>query len=371
MSLSPPRATNTDTSQDANRAYRSYWCYQCHRPVRIATTNPSEIICPRCFSQFVTEMEIPRPRLVVDFTAFDPSPEARLLEALSLLLDPPIRRYNHGVDGRQPQPGRRSWFRHQNHIDNETENGQQTFGDPAAETQPRHRNRTETETETVQRILVDPATETTRPRRHRRRSRSTDASTNHEPETDVLPRPRTWIIVRPLDSRGTAESIWQPQGVLPPGVNLRDYFFGPRLNELIEELTENDRPGPPPAPNSLIDAIPTVKVTQEHLNNSQECPVCKEEFKVGGEAKELPCKHVYHTDCIVPWLRLHNSCPVCRLELQDTVEPHEEGMSRRCLRLRQLAANLWPFRARNRQVNPQGEDTGASQAQGNQSLSSV
>ncbi|XVE68387.1 hypothetical protein DITRI_Ditri09bG0064300 [Diplodiscus trichospermus] len=86
----------------------------------------------------------------------------------------------------------------------------------------------------------------------------------------------------------------------------------------------NDRRGPPPASRSSIDAMPTVKITRRHLRSDSHCPVCKDEFELGSEARQMPCNHIYHTDCIIPWLVQHNSCPVCRQELP----PQGSGSSR-------------------------------------------
>ncbi|GIL91399.1 hypothetical protein Vretimale_17791 [Volvox reticuliferus] len=33
------------------------------------------------------------------------------------------------------------------------------------------------------------------------------------------------------------------------------------------------------------------------------CTVCHDAFKPGGEVVELPCRHCFHEDCIMPWLR--------------------------------------------------------------------
>lgn len=98
-------------------------------------------------------------------------------------------------------------------------------------------------------------------------------------------------------------------------VDFSDYFMGPGLEELVEQLTMNERRGPPPAARSSIDAMPTIKITQAHLRSDSHCPVCKERFDLGSEAREMPCNHIYHSDCIIPWLVQHNSCPVCRVEL--------------------------------------------------------
>lgn len=102
--------------------------------------------------------------------------------------------------------------------------------------------------------------------------------------------------------------------------DLSDFLMGHGLHELIEQLSMNDRQqqGPPPASRSAIDAMPTIKITQRHLNTDTHCPVCKDKFELGSKARQMPCDHLYHSECIVPWLVEHNSCPVCRVELPST-----------------------------------------------------
>ncbi|XP_010091370.2 E3 ubiquitin-protein ligase RZF1 [Morus notabilis] len=315
------------------RTYQPYWCYQCQRTVRIApSSNPSNIACPRCFGQFVREIDLQRPNLLIDYAGFDPSPGARLLEALSLMLDPPIRRFN-------PD----------SHYQNESD--PQTF--PWLRRLPGiHQVPERSDT-------LHPTESETHPRRRQRRSRSfdgTEISAEPEPADGTRNGSRTWIILRPLDPASPFAPIFRSSddSAPPPRVNVRDYFWGPGLNELIEELTQNDRQGPAPVPEVVISAIPTVKITESHLKNDSEyCPVCKEEFEVGGEARELPCKHIYHSDCIVPWLRLHNSCPVCRKELP--VSSGGRSANRRWSRWNRLLS-LWPFRPRYRQIAPEGDD---------------
>lgn len=69
--------------------------------------------------------------------------------------------------------------------------------------------------------------------------------------------------------------------------------------------------------SSMSDSIPTIKITSSmlELDPILICAVCKDQFFIDVDAKQLPCKHLYHPDCILPWLSTHNSCPLCRFEL--------------------------------------------------------
>ncbi|KAG2307462.1 hypothetical protein Bca52824_027210 [Brassica carinata] len=160
-------------------------------------------------------------------------------------------------------------------------------------------------------------------------------------------------------------------------MNPHDFFTGGSgLEQLIEQLTQDDRPGPPPASEPTIDALPTVTITSKHLtNDTSQCTVCMEDFIVGGEATELPCNHIYHKNCITPWLRLHNSCPICRRDLPPVnttvTNSQERGDSireeipeRRRPRWMQFW-NIGPFRARYQRVSP--EETANRNTRGNRS----
>ncbi|KAI5064605.1 hypothetical protein GOP47_0021275 [Adiantum capillus-veneris] len=64
------------------------------------------------------------------------------------------------------------------------------------------------------------------------------------------------------------------------------------------------------------DALPTVTISKERLNtDASQCAVCKEEFELLSQVKQLPCNDMYHPDCTMTWLDQHNSCPVCRYPL--------------------------------------------------------
>lgn len=54
----------------------------------------------------------------------------------------------------------------------------------------------------------------------------------------------------------------------------------------------------------------------DETNDAPQCYVCLEDFAIGEEIRELPCRHAFHAKCVDKWL-LHSSrrCPTCRAEV--------------------------------------------------------
>uniref|UniRef100_A0A9L0T3J1 E3 ubiquitin-protein ligase RNF115 n=1 Tax=Equus caballus TaxID=9796 RepID=A0A9L0T3J1_HORSE len=99
--------------------------------------------------------------------------------------------------------------------------------------------------------------------------------------------------------------------------NPGDYAWGQTgLDAIVTQLLgQVENTGPPPADKEKITSLPTVTVTQEQVDMGLECPVYKEDYTGEEEVWQLPCKHFFHSSCIVPWLELHDACAVCRKSL--------------------------------------------------------
>lgn len=123
---------------------------------------------------------------------------------------------------------------------------------------------------------------------------------------------------------------------LPP--TMSEFLLGSGFDRVVEQLSHietnnfndvdrNDRNHQhryPPASKAAVDSLPTFEIDHSHLILESHCAVCKEPFELGTTVREMPCKHIYHSECILPWLALRNSCPVCRHELQ----PDDDDLTR-------------------------------------------
>ncbi|XP_029166357.1 E3 ubiquitin-protein ligase RNF115 isoform X2 [Nylanderia fulva] len=110
--------------------------------------------------------------------------------------------------------------------------------------------------------------------------------------------------------------------------NPGDYVWGrDGLDAIVTQLlNQMDGTGPPPLPRKQIDEIPTTTISQSQVDCKLQCSVCWEDFKLSEPVRQLPCQHVYHAPCIIPWLELHGTCPICRQNLgdQNSVEANQD-----------------------------------------------
>mmetsp|Transcript_7556 Transcript_7556/g.16232 ORF Transcript_7556/g.16232 Transcript_7556/m.16232 type:complete len:552 (-) Transcript_7556:377-2032(-) len=139
----------------------------------------------------------------------------------------------------------------------------------------------------------------------------------------VSSRPQTWTQVHssmgmPSPTTASANPT-QQQGsrTMPAGLEqiLQRAFSQisgeSMMTEFMRRILESQRRGNPPASRFAIDNL-------EGSTNllCQTCTICQDDICKGCEAIHMPCKHAFHRECLVPWLQEHNTCPICRCEIE-------------------------------------------------------
>eukprot|EP00245_Coleochaete_scutata_P007310 TRINITY_DN22511_c0_g1_i1.p1 TRINITY_DN22511_c0_g1~~TRINITY_DN22511_c0_g1_i1.p1 ORF type:complete len:421 (-),score=93.27 TRINITY_DN22511_c0_g1_i1:465-1727(-) len=99
-----------------------------------------------------------------------------------------------------------------------------------------------------------------------------------------------------------------------------------------EPIARNVRP---PASKEEVHKLATFEVTKEWLEKEQEgsataprCPICMEDLAEGQVLQRMPCRHCFHPDCLLGWLKDNNSCPLCLFEMPTDDSEYERRKER-------------------------------------------
>ncbi|VUC22015.1 unnamed protein product [Clonostachys rosea] len=101
------------------------------------------------------------------------------------------------------------------------------------------------------------------------------------------------------------------------------------LDRIISQLMEANPQSnaAPPASEEALNKLDRRSVDKEMLSRDSktECSICIDDLKEGEKAIFLPCKHWFHEDCVVLWLKEHNTCPICRSPIEKSEHGNEAG----------------------------------------------
>ncbi|KAJ1966611.1 hypothetical protein IWQ62_002358, partial [Dispira parvispora] len=167
---------------------------------------------------------------------------------------------------------------------------------------------------------------------------SSNANPNHEKSEKVpkLPsiEPAT-VTPETADPKATlpdvAVSIPPPEGSVPtvvknPEANSRSSMASQSKRKVsrVGVSSETDRPAPKPSTSGkrprLPIGIPSLRQLTSSLSHtgssdsktSFTCSICMDRFEPGDCARRLPCSHLFHSECVDPWLLQRSSrCPLC------------------------------------------------------------
>eukprot|EP00118_Oscarella_pearsei_P004667 m.20328 g.20328 ORF g.20328 m.20328 type:complete len:297 (+) comp27996_c0_seq2:156-1046(+) len=274
-----------------------FYCHACDSEIRISPMSEEELRCPKCNGEFLEQLDDPQ-------SASSPADDDDDPPVPSLPSSPP-----------PPPPA-------------------QAESHPATASNRRGNNGSENRfTAVITSVLEsftapwsssDPRASGSEPQRlniRRTRIRARPSSSGRDGEAPSLLNSILSGIFG-SSNQGGPRGLLGSLGnffVLPGTGNMGDYVTSERgIDDIVTQLLNQLEGGAPPAKKEAIESIPLIAVPQSVVDRNGDCVVCQDKFQLHENVCELPvCNHLFHSDCILPWLKLHNTCPVCRVPLEE------------------------------------------------------
>ena len=138
------------------------------------------------------------------------------------------------------------------------------------------------------------------------------------------------VLYEARDKKKSALKKFDIKSMIKDNINyIIDQNYNDNFDNIITHLMLHDtnRYGNPPASKKAVEKLKKYKINEEKIKEfgfENACAVCKDEFNIGEECLSMPCNHYFHGNCLMPWLKERNSCPVCRYELPTDDADFEE-----------------------------------------------
>ena len=93
--------------------------------------------------------------------------------------------------------------------------------------------------------------------------------------------------------------------------NFNQSFDNDSLFEIVRRMSEQEAQALKKSKQASVEAVkklPVVKIEKKHCKKSglklepPTCTVCTETINVDMMGMFMPCGHIYHPDCLIPWL---------------------------------------------------------------------
>eukprot|EP01038_Epipyxis_sp_PR26KG_P004276 gene4276-6056_t len=110
--------------------------------------------------------------------------------------------------------------------------------------------------------------------------------------------------------------------------------FGSMMNNVQQETlalySENNTPYKlkPASANAIAElSVKKFDPKLDSIDGDCECAVCKDDIEQDVSIIRLPlCKHYFHEECLLKWIKLQGWCPVCRSDINPTANENEDAL---------------------------------------------
>ncbi|ELQ75983.1 putative E3 ubiquitin ligase [Trachipleistophora hominis] len=93
--------------------------------------------------------------------------------------------------------------------------------------------------------------------------------------------------------------------------DINNYAFDHELEHIIDEIFMSTKVSTSPVSNKYIKALQV-----SHARQKGKCMICLSTYRKGECGIELSCAHFFHKSCGVKWMKMQNTCPICRHEIE-------------------------------------------------------